>query len=280
MNLPKFGLASDLHLDFGNINPEFFDWRGDYLLLAGDIAEDDHFTSLIFTDFWDKVSQMASKVFIVCGNHEFYSSELDEAKNHIREFLDKNYPNIYLLNNTTVALADDLVLFGGTMWTNYNNNPLSMWEAQQNMNDFNYIRLKNKNYRKINPHDIVHEHMLTKNALQKALTDYPNSHFIVMTHHAPSHQSIHPLYRNYGLNDAYCNQFDQWISQEKQIINWVHGHVHSFFDYTIDQCQILCNPRGYPQERPQHLPPYQPVTFYPNLENIYTLSQSPKGLKK
>ena len=26
---------------------------------------------------------------------------------------------------------------------------------------------------------------------------------------------------------------------------WIHGHVHSSFDYNIGKTRIICNPRGY-----------------------------------
>lgn len=26
---------------------------------------------------------------------------------------------------------------------------------------------------------------------------------------------------------------------------WVHGHMHDSFDYQVDGCRVVCNPRRY-----------------------------------
>ena len=258
---PLFGLASDLHLDFADINPEFFEWRGDYLLLAGDIAEDDHLRKM--EPFWDKVSRMAKQVFVISGNHEYYGSELDVADRHIDEFLSQ-WPNIKTLRNEAVDLGN-VILFGGTMWTDYGgNNPLSIMDASSLMNDYKQIRVKHKAYSKLRPTDILLEHGFARNALQNALEQYPDRPFLVMTHHGPTMESIHPHYRGgqYNtLNDAYCNRFDRLIEETPQIQAWVHGHIHWLLNYDVCGCRVLCNPRGYPGERPDNLPPYMPLPF-------------------
>jgi Icc-related predicted phosphoesterase len=29
---------------------------------------------------------------------------------------------------------------------------------------------------------------------------------------------------------------------------WIHGHIHSYCDYTLGKTRVLANPRGYPTE--------------------------------
>ncbi len=29
---------------------------------------------------------------------------------------------------------------------------------------------------------------------------------------------------------------------------WIHGHTHTFFDYSVAGTRVLCNPRGTPGE--------------------------------
>lgn len=256
----KLGIASDLHLSFGEMNPEFFDWRGDVLLLAGDLDEDD-FLRKHCRKFFDQVSEMATWVLIIAGNHEFYRSELDTTEGHLRKFLEE-WSNIILLKNEVFRVAH-VDIFGGTMWTDYHGSPIAEWHAQANLNDFKKIRIKGKAYRKIIPRDILVEYQKCYNALLDFLyNDEDGRTKVVMTHHAPSMQSVPPRYRNdYELNKAYCNHFERLIEENPRISTWVHGHTHDFFQYKIGETDVFCNPRGYPGERPAHLPPYQPVSF-------------------
>lgn len=67
---------------------------------------------------------------------------------------------------------------------------------------------------------------------------------IVMTHHAPSWQSVHSSYINDRMNGCYVSDMDDFIISTEPDI-WIHGHVHNSFDYNIGKTRILCNPRGY-----------------------------------
>jgi hypothetical protein len=68
----------------------------------------------------------------------------------------------------------------------------------------------------------------------------------VLTHHAPSYQSVHPKYRNSGIaNGAYVSDLDDLILDHTSIKYWSHGHTHSSFRYKINECEVICNPRGY-----------------------------------
>ena len=257
----KLGLASDLHLSFGPMNPEFFDWRGDVLFIAGDLDEEDWLRKH-GTDFFNKVSKMADHVVIILGNHEHYRSELDVSYWHLKEWLSKQWGNIHLLENS-VWVLDHIEVFAATMWTDYHGSPLAELHAQQMLNDFKYIRVAGKGFKKILPRDILREHMLAKNELLNFLEEDTGRIKLVMTHHAPSMRSVPNRFRHdRELNMAYCNAFDRLIEENPKIHCWMHGRTHDYFDYIIGQTRILCNSRGYPGERPAHLPPYQPVTFF------------------
>lgn len=255
----KLGVASDLHLDFKDMNREFFDWRGDVLLLAGDLGEEDYLRKHGH-EFFDRVSKMATWVLYIVGNHEYYRSELDVAEGHLDVFLEQ-WSNIIMLRNSSFKV-DHVDFFGATMWTDFHGSPLAELRAGSEMNDYRQIRIKGLGYRKIRPSDIVQQNQRGKNALLDFLERDTGGLRVVMTHHAPSMQSIPARYKHdYELNKAYCNNYDTLILNSK-IDVWAHGHTHDFFDYEIGDTRVLCNPRGYPGERPAHLPPYQPVSFY------------------
>ena len=47
------------------------------------------------------------------------------------------------------------------------------------------------------------------------------------------------------MNGGFASQLDDYISYRPQIKVWLHGHTHDDFDYMIDHCRVVCNPRGY-----------------------------------
>lgn len=256
---PIFGLASDLHMDFEAMNPEFFDWRGDVLLLAGDLAEEDRLRKM--KSFWDGVVQMAPEVYMVCGNHEHYGSEIDSTHRHLREFLAEKYPSVKLLENDTVVTRG-VAIFGATMWADFQNrDPMVMWDAQSMMNDYRQIRVKSAGYRPLRPVETLGLHVQSLRALEKSLEEHSELPFVVMTHHAPTFQNINPAYTNSKMNGAYATDLEEFIIGHRQIQAWVHGHIHYRNMTDIEGCQVMVNTRGYPGERPAHLPPYQPLSF-------------------
>lgn len=260
---PLWGVASDLHMDFGEMNPEFFDWRGDVLLLAGDLAEEDKLRKM--HRFWERAADMAAEVYYTPGNHEYYGSEIDTADTHLHEFLSK-YPNVRLLQNE-FRYTNGVALFGGTFWTDLDRgNPLAMWDVQRGMNDYKHIRYAKGGYRPIKPIETRAMHQLSLEHLSNFFMhfddeDHSTMPVVVMTHHGPSYQSISRAYVGDKLNGGYVSNLDDFIFNHPQIKAWVHGHVHTFKDYYIGECRVMVNARGYPDERPDHLPPYEVHPF-------------------
>jgi Icc-related predicted phosphoesterase len=68
---------------------------------------------------------------------------------------------------------------------------------------------------------------------------------VVMTHHAPSFQSISPHYAGSDLNAAYASELYNAYSDDAMPILHIHGHVHDSFDYMLGDTRVVCNPRGY-----------------------------------
>ena len=254
----KFGVASDLHLEFGPMNPEFFEWRGDVLLLAGDVAEDDYLCKQ--QAFWTAVSGMAPHVFLIAGNHEFYNSEIDTTSKHIREAL-QPHPNVKLLDNE-LAVVNGVAVYGTTLWTDFDrNNPISAFDAGRSMNDYRKIRVAGNNFRKFTPSDASSAHARALMHMKQELSTHSDKPAVIMSHHAPSFQSVAPQYATSTLNGSYASNLEQLIVDHPQIKAWVHGHIHHYTQYDVEQCQVILNARGYPGVRPPTLPPYQPLTF-------------------
>ncbi|GJE04655.1 hypothetical protein [Methylobacterium isbiliense] len=87
--------------------------------------------------------------------------------------------------------------------------------------------------------------LILRAALQCA--DAERSRTVVVTHHAPSRRSIHPSCAGDPLNPAFASDLDHLIKAARPAL-WVHGHVHSSFDYRISTTRVICNPKGYGAE--------------------------------
>lgn len=148
----KVALASDIHLEFGDINLKN-DRNADVLILSGDIcvAKDigrpdpdnlmEGARSNRIADFFKRCSFEFPHVVYVMGNHEHYHGDFAESAKKIRDMLAGNLiHNVYLLDRDTKVI-DDVTFVGGTLWTDMNNNDdMTMRHVSRRMNDFQCVR--------------------------------------------------------------------------------------------------------------------------------------------
>jgi hypothetical protein len=244
----KVKVVSDLHLEcceLGHGVPDLEE--GEVLILGGDILCARHFKKngplkKVYDDFLKKCVDNFDKVLYIAGNHEAYGYNYEGTWNVLKENLPKG---IHLLENDYVKIQD-WVFIGSTFWTDFRNeNALEMMEAEQCMSDYKTIRITSK-YRKMNANDTLSFHKKSKQYLLDRLEEFKNQKIWVLTHHAPSYQSVHEKYKRGGIaNGAYVSDLDSLILDHPQIKYWSHGHTHESFDYMIGQCRVICNPRGY-----------------------------------
>jgi hypothetical protein len=67
---------------------------------------------------------------------------------------------------------------------------------------------------------------------------------VVVTHHAPSSQSVHPRYARDLLTPAFASNLENLMDGDRAAL-WIHGHMHESFDYEVYGTRVICNPRGY-----------------------------------
>lgn len=254
----KLKVLSDLHLEHCVACQVYPVGEGDVLVLAGDILNAKHFKTKgyirdVYNRFLEDCSKNYQKVLYVFGNHEYYGYNYEGAKKKIKENLPDNF---HILENDTVQI-EDWNFIGFTFWTDFRNeNALEMMEAECNMNDYKVIRIGH-NYRKLTANDTLGFHKESKKYLINQLQTLKENVFVI-THHAPTYQSVPQEYKKHA-NGAYCSNLDDLIIEHPQIKYWVHGHTHTAFNYMIEQCRIVCNPAGYPG---------QATGFNPDLEFI------------
>jgi len=258
----KITVVSDLHLECCEYEHELPNLgSGEVLILGGDIFCARHFKKngnhqKNYKRFLDRCVNNFDTILYIAGNHEAYGYNYEGSWNVLKENLSDR---IHLMEDSVVRVSD-WVFIGSTFWTDFRNeNPLEMMEASRFLNDYNAIRITPK-YRKMTPDDTLGFHKKSKQFLLDNLPMFKNQNVWVLTHHAPSYQSVHPKYRSSGIaNGAFVSDLDDLILSHPQIKYWSHGHTHESMDYMIGQCRVICNPRGY---YPLNLNP----NFNPNFE--------------
>lgn len=238
---------SDVHLEFGSFSvPELDTDSQTVLILSGDI----HIKDKAETSGWmASLSKRFYHVFRVLGNHEHYRSSLDITPIKIRnQITEQHLSNVSVLDNDSVILesvAGPIKFIGSTMWTDLNKGcPHTMWAAEQNMNDFKYIRFNNYE-NKWNPRAQIIIHRKALKYLVEELKSWSGT-TVVITHHAPHQLSIGSHYKDdHLMNGCYRSDLSDTILDYPQIKFWFHGHIHDVADYFIGDTRIICNPRGY-----------------------------------
>ena len=179
------------------------------------------------------------------GNHEFYGGTLDQTNIAIRDECAK-FENVHYLDCGEL-ICNGVRFLGATLWTDFSlfgshDKRSVMAEASIVMNDYQLIRLASERYRKLRPEDTAKLHAEQRSWLAKKLDEPFEGPTVVVTHMAPSRQSVAPEYASDPVSAAFASCIDELVIKAKL---WVHGHTHTSFDYQIGQCRVVANPLGY-----------------------------------
>ena len=263
----KIAVASDIHLEFGDLDIE--NTQGaDVLLLSGDICvaadigrPDPHgfmegARSNRISDFFRRCSERFPHVIYILGNHEHYHGDITTSYNIIENMLASNQlSNVHLLEKE-IRVINDVTFIGGTLWTDMNGgDELTLYHMKSMMNDFRVVKNSNRQFlhqgysqrvSRFMPEDAAEDFAKMKGYIQAVIEGKADQKFVVVGHHAPSRQSTHEMYRDDTImNGGYSSDLDEFIEAHPQIRLWTHGHTHHPFDYTIGETRVICNPRGY-----------------------------------
>lgn len=242
----KFQYFSDIHLEFfkstsPNIELNIIP-HAPNLILAGDIG---WYHLPMYNTFIKLMSEKFNKVWIVSGNHEYYTkiTYTDELKQihkpeqktieQIDEEIKKiigQYPNVYYLSNDIVLINDTLAIFGCTLWTKIHDK--DKYAIIKGIGDYKYIHDFS-----IEKSNQLHEESIEK--LEEFLNKYPEKKFIVISHHLPTFDLIHSKYAGSSVTGAFASNVS--IANSPQIIKWICGHTHK----PMDVGKFSTNPIGY-----------------------------------
>lgn len=278
----KISYISDLHIDFWikSLNPQdtrFINQLDCFirmlnpirynetsvLIIAGDIGhyfKQDTAVLLSLKKYYDYI-------IVVPGNHDYYliSNNLEKkyknnSFNRQSEFKEwcANNSIIYLDGN---VVEIDTVKFGGLgMWhdssygiNNFNMTPYEikeLWKAK--LNDSNYIMKGSKPY-KISYGYGGYDKITDFNYMDKFNEEYGklqqiNACDILVTHYPPM---VPPNIKEEWAEDK-CTTFYTFdgTSDIKRInpVYWIFGHMHTNYEFTVDNTTFISNPLGYPTE--------------------------------
>jgi Icc-related predicted phosphoesterase len=219
----KIRVVSDLHLEHHEDHGESFIKNfpeSEALVLAGDICAYQQIPHVL-----EQFASKAEHVIYILGNHECYGVGIDIAHSEARNAVQK-LRNVHWLENNSVVIGSK-TFHGCTLWFNERAPMLEPYLA-----DFSWIdNFKNTMYD-------IHDRS------RGYLKDNIKRGDIVVTHHAPSFNSVAPEFARSLTNGFFCNNMDSIVIEKAPAI-WIHGHTHSRMDYILGETRVVCNPFGY-----------------------------------
>jgi predicted phosphodiesterase len=237
----KLNILSDLHLSTSPLDQPRT--ASDVVILAGDIAKPAQAIA------W--AQGFGKPVVFVPGNHEFYGSSLQETVEQMKQLA--HGTSVFVLDNECLVL-DGMRFLGSTLWTDFlaagpgAAQQAAIAQSVQFNRDFSRIRaVPGEHGRLLAPQDCAE--LFTRNTqwLKTQLSTTFSGPTVVVTHHAPSLQSVPKRFAGSPLNANFVSDAEQLVAESNAQL-WVHGHLHDSFDYTLHNTRVLCNPRGYTRD--------------------------------
>lgn len=226
----KVFYVSDLHLENQENPLETAVYKDAVLVIAGDVKGKGRAAEVI-----DSIADNWKYIVWTPGNHDWYDLAIDEKHKH-----QSKKSNVFCLQNTGIVL-DGIEFVGGTGWV-----PVSAadeYEWRQTMNDPKYIR--GPKWRRLTATHISIEFIKAQNFF---MGEKAAKKRVLVTHHPLCIESLDPRYIDDPANKFYAVDAAEPL---KRFNHYIHGHVHSRFEYEKNGCHVHCNPRGY---RSEYLP--------------------------
>jgi predicted phosphohydrolase len=248
-------IVSDIHLEFYKDNNfPIINRHAPYLIIAGDLAPID---KPRYKEFLEIQSKKFEKVFVLLGNHEFYSKKysMDQLLQIARNICE-SFDNVILLDRNHYNITEKTTILGVTLWSDINS------YSSYHINDFKNILifpketkyprnnllngLSNRNinltkelYCEYFKRDV--EYLTT----QIELLEKENKDVIVLTHYAPSLIMNGKYYGN-KISSAFSTDLEYLF--KPPITVWISAHIHSNIDTKINNIRSVSNCMGYKDE--------------------------------
>lgn len=243
----KLQIFSDLHVDVTAAKPVTIREDVDIVIVAGDTCEG---APRAF-EHLRRIVPSAIPIVMVMGNHEYYRrfvpNELALARQLAPSF------NIHLLEDDSVVIGG-VRFVGCTLWTDYAifgaaNVGRVMSACASAMNDHRLIGWHKEPWQRFRPQEAALLHHRSRTFLTEVMAAPFAGPTVVVTHHAPHWDSVHPRFRTDPVTGAFVSDLSCLIETYQPEL-WVHGHVHHSNDYQMGATRVLTNPCGYGAENP------------------------------
>lgn len=237
----RIRVLSDLHREFGPTEIPPVGRDVDLIVLAGDIATKQNALD------WVREFCGSTPTVYVCGNYEFYGDRYPRVIERLQEATQGT--NVHVLEDDFFE-HDGWFIYGCTLWTDMA--LMGPWQegaalAAEKMNDYKRVRNSRMGYRKLKPVDTRMAHLESVRKMRGFFETHDPRRTVVVTHHAPSLQSLPERRRTELISCAYASHLDSFV-QEHQPVLWIHGHIHHNNDYWIGKTRVLANPQAYPEK--------------------------------
>ncbi|MEO6354856.1 MAG: metallophosphoesterase family protein [Burkholderiaceae bacterium] len=211
----------------------------DVVILAGDINTGARAVP------WAAQTFPELPVLYVSGNHEGYGDAIDDVQAEIQAACAIT-GNVHFLD-CGEHIIGQVRFLGATLWTDFKlfgdaDRQAAMRAAEAGMTDYKRIRLAKKGYRKLRASDTAQFHASHKSWLKQRLAEPFEGKTVVITHMAPSYNSVPDEFSLDRISAAYASNLEDFAQQADL---WIHGHMHASSDYLIGNCRVVCNPCGY-----------------------------------
>ncbi len=211
------------------------------LVLAGDIGNP---YTKDYQHFIQDMSQKFPKVFVIAGNHEFYSNKIVETKQKMKEVCDginatNSNTNVSFLDNSWEDYEGERFI-GTTLWSHISK-PQYQINDTKNIHDFD-----------VKTYNDLHEESkrFLEGAFASCKTD--NVKTTVITHHLPFYELTHAEYKGHfytNYSQWFNARLDGMIFENKEVISrWIYGHTHKRSVQRHYDIDFYCNPLGYSGE--------------------------------
>lgn len=284
-------IISDIHLEFKkNKYPKLCPFKAEqsYLALLGDIGYPSYDNYKNFIDYHSKIFK---HIFIISGNHEYYTIESIEIQiSNITNL----YDNVTYLQKSYIQIGNTLFL-GCTLWTEIKDSTL----VEISMNDYSNIYISNNesmsndksisndrsmsndksmsnkiskydlgyvkrrkihaNKEKLKPYHILSYHTEMKEWIFKTIDENLDKNIIVLTHHTPSYEMLD--HKDDPLSQCYASDLDSYIKKYNNLDYWICGHTHLCKEINIGNTICISNCMGYNNEKIQNFNINKYITF-------------------
>jgi hypothetical protein len=144
------------------------------------------------------------------------------------------------------VVIDCVRFLGSILWTAFalfgeDERFFAMRQARRQMTDFSIIQ---NGGRQFTHEDAIQLHTASRDWVAAMPAEPFDGKTVVVTHHAPSSQSVPARYARDLLTPAFASNLEMLMNGDRPAL-WVHGHKHESYDYEVYGTRVVCNPRGY-----------------------------------